>query len=136
MDLLRLTGGTIRTLDERRPQASGLTVAAGRIASLEGDGSGAIDLGGRCVLPGFSDAHTHFATWALGLSQPRLEGCRSREEAAGRVAGAVTRTPPGRWVRGLGWRDADWANPPAREVLDAVCGDVPVALMSRDYHSL
>lgn len=134
--LTHLTGGTVRTLDPSRPVARGLTVVAGRIAALDEDVAGALDLRGACVLPGFSDAHTHFATWAIGLSQPRLEGCGSREEAAARVVDAAARTPPGRWVRGLGWRDAHWAQPPTREVLDAACGPVPVALMARDYHSL
>jgi hypothetical protein len=132
----RLTGGIIHTLDERTPLARGLTVAGGRVTSLGDDGPDAIDLGGRCVLPGFSDAHTHFATWAIGLEQPRLEDCRSSAEAARRVAPAAANARSGRWVRGLGWRDAGWPQPPTREVLDAVSGAVPVALMSRDYHSL
>ena len=132
----RLIGGIVRTLDPRRPLADGLTVAGGRVTSLDEEAAGAIDLAGRCVLPGFSDAHTHFATWAMGLTQARLEGCGSREEAVARVAEAAARTPAGGWVRGLGWRDADWPDPPTREALDAACGSVPVALMSRDYHSL
>ena len=39
-------------------------------------------------------------------------------------------------MRGLGWRSGDWTDPPTRHVLDAVCGDAPVALFSRDYHAL
>ncbi|MBA2516293.1 MAG: amidohydrolase [Solirubrobacterales bacterium] len=136
MKLTRLTGGTIHTLDPQRPLVDSLTVAGGRVAATDENGEGTLDLGGRCVLPGFSDAHTHFATWAIGLSQARLEGCRSREEAVARVSGAAAGAPAGGWVRGLGWRDADWPEPPTREALDEACGPVPVALMSRDYHSL
>ena len=43
---------------------------------------------------------------------------------------------PGAWLRGLGWRDADWAEHPDRWALDRVTGEVPTALTSRDYHSL
>ncbi|HEX8103072.1 MAG TPA: amidohydrolase, partial [Solirubrobacteraceae bacterium] len=49
---------------------------------------------------------------------------------------AAERTPPGHWVRGLGWRAGDWTDAPTRQALDAACGDVPVALFSRDYHAL
>ena len=40
------------------------------------------------------------------------------------------------WVRGLGWRDADWTEPPNRAALDAIAPDAPVVLTSKDYHSL
>ncbi len=136
---IRLTGGTVRTLDPRRPVADGLTVAGGLIAAVGDDGAGdatAVDLAGRCVFPGFSDAHTHFATWSIGLGQVQLHGCASRAQAVARVAEAAAAVPAGRWVRGFGWRDADWGEPPDREALDAACGEAPVALWARDYHSL
>jgi len=135
----RLAGGRIRTLDPERPSVTGLTVGGGRVLEVSdggGDGRADSDLGGRCVVPGLSDAHTHFATWAIGLGQVRLEGCGSVEEAVARVAGAAAAVPDGRWIRGLGWRDGDWAAAPTRQALDAACGDRPVALVSRDYHSV
>ena len=95
-----------------------------------------VDLGGACVVPGLADAHVHFPTWALGLRQARLEGARSRDEALERVQDALTGVPDGGWLRGLGWREGDWTEPPALEALDRVTGAVPTALMSRDYHSL
>ena len=39
-------------------------------------------------------------------------------------------------MRGLGWRDADWTEPPTRAALDAIAPDAPVILTSKDYHSL
>jgi predicted amidohydrolase YtcJ len=68
----------------------------------------------------------------------RLENARSLDEALERVAAAVAGVEPGRWLRGLGWRSGDWspAVEPTKEALDAVTGDVPTALMARDYHSL
>ena len=136
--MLRLAGGTVRTLDPARPAASSVTLAAERVVALDeaGGDARALDLAGRCVVPGLADAHTHFATWAIGLGQVRLEDCHSRDAAVAKIAEAAAHTPPGRWLRGLGWRDADWAQPPDREALDAAVGDVPVGLMARDYHSL
>ena len=99
-------------------------------------GAGVIELGERCVLPGFTDSHVHFPTWSLGLHQARLEGASSLEEALDRVVAARERVAPGGWLRGLGWREGDWTEAPSRDALDRAVPDVPVALMSKDYHSL
>jgi predicted amidohydrolase YtcJ len=139
-----LENGVVRTLDPALPKAAALAIAGERIAGGVGTHETAlaspdrVDLGGRCVLPGFTDSHVHFPTWALAQRQVRLEGTASLDEALTRVAGAVADVESGRWLRGLGWRSGDWAPAaePTKEALDAVAGDVPVALMSKDYHSL
>lgn len=97
-----------------------------------------VDLQGGCVLPGFNDAHVHFPTWAMAQRQVRLEGAATIEEAVERVAQAARGLAPGRWLRGLGWRAADWTpeTEPHRAWLDRAAPGVRVALMSRDYHSL
>jgi predicted amidohydrolase YtcJ len=139
-----LENGVIRTLDPSLPTAGALAIAGDVVAGGVGTHETAlpspdrVDLGGRCVLPGFTDAHVHFPTWALAQRQVRLEGAASLEEALARVAGAVAAVPEGRWLRGLGWRSGDWspAVEPTKESLDAVTGAVPTALMAKDYHSL
>ena len=95
-----------------------------------------VDLGGRCVLPGFTDSHVHFPTWSLAQRQVKLDGCASLDEALARVGEAEV--APGRWLRGYGWRDGDW-NPrtePTKEALDAVTGETPTIMISKDYHSV
>ena len=139
-----LENGIIRTLEPSLPTARALAIADDRVAGGVGTheralvGPERVDLGGRCVLPGFSDSHVHFPSWALARRQVRLEGARTLEEAVARVAAAVPDVPRGRWLRGLGWRSGDWTPPvePTKQALDAVSGDVPVALMAKDYHSL
>jgi predicted amidohydrolase YtcJ len=139
-----LENGTVRTLDPSLPRAAALAIAGERVAGGVGTHETAlasperVDLGGRCLVPGFSDAHVHFPTWSLAQHQVRLEGAEGLDEALARVASAVDEVPEGRWLRGLGWRSGDWAPPvePTKEALDAVSGEVPVALMSKDYHSL
>ena len=96
-----------------------------------------VDLGGRCVLPAFTDSHVHFPTWSLAQRQVTLDGCASFDEALARIRGAGV--SPGRWLRGYGWRDGDW-NPrtpkPTKEALDyAVTGETPAIMISKDYHS-
>jgi predicted amidohydrolase YtcJ len=110
-----------------------LAIADGRIVAEPAPGARRVDLDGACVLPGLNDAHVHFPTWSMAQAQVRLEGVRSLSEAVGRVVDAL---PASGWLRGLGWRDADWTEPPTRAALDAIAPDTPVILTSRDYHSL
>ena len=139
-----LENGIVRTMDPSLPVARALAIAGDTIAGGVGTHELAlasperVDLGGRCVLPGFNDAHVHFPTWALAQRQVRLEGTRSLEEALERIAVAARKAEPGRWLRGLGWRSGDWSPPeePTKEALDRVTGGTPTALMARDYHSL
>jgi predicted amidohydrolase YtcJ len=139
-----LENGTIRTMDPSLPTVGALAVAGDRIAGGVGTHERAlptperVDLGGRCVVPGLTDSHVHFPTWALSRRQVRLEGCTSLDEAVARVRDALDTTSPGRWLLGFGWRSADWRPrvEPTRHELDAATGDVPVALWAKDDHSL
>jgi predicted amidohydrolase YtcJ len=129
-------GGTIRTLDPAAPVVERLAVTDGLIAETPAPDARRVDLQGGCALPGFNDAHVHFPTWALAQRQIRLEGADSLAEAVGRVVDGLAGAPPGAWMRGLGWRDAHWTEPPSRAALDAIAPDTPVILTSKDYHSL
>jgi hypothetical protein len=139
-----LENGVVRTLDASLPAARALAIAGERIAGAVGTHETAlaspdvVDLGGRCVVPGFTDSHTHFATWALARGEVRLEDTRSLDEALARVRDAVGAVRPGGWLRGRGWRSGDWSPPvePTRHALDEITGDVPTALLARDSHSL
>ena len=137
-----LERGVIRTLDPSLPTASALAIAGDRIAGGVGTheralpGPERVDLGGRCVLPGFNDAHVHFPTWAVAAKEVRLEGTRSVAEVASRVREALGSLREGEWLRGRGWRSAEWPEEPTKEALDEVSADVPVALLAQDSHSL
>jgi predicted amidohydrolase YtcJ len=139
-----LENGVIRTLDAALPTAHALAIAGERIAGGVGTHETAlasperVDLGGRCVVPGFNDAHVHFPTWSVAQREVRLEGTASLREALARIGEAVGAVPTGRWLRGRGWRAGDWSptEDPTRQALDAVTGETPAALMARDYHSL
>jgi predicted amidohydrolase YtcJ len=139
-----LENGVVRTMDSSLPLARSLAIAAERVVGGVGahepalPGPERVDLGGRCVVPGFTDSHVHFPTWALAQGEVRLEGTRSLEEAVARVREALAGAPPGRWLRGRGWRSGDWSPPvePTKDELDAIAPDRPVALMARDSHSV
>jgi predicted amidohydrolase YtcJ len=139
-----LENGVVRTLEPSLPTARALAIAGDRIVGGIGTHETAlappdvVDLRGRCVLPGFTDSHVHFPTWALAQTEVRLEDTRSLEEAVARVAEAARNASPNRWLRGRGWRSGDWSPlvEPTKESLDAIAPDVPIALMARDSHSV
>jgi predicted amidohydrolase YtcJ len=139
-----LDNGVVRTMEPSLPLARSLAIAGDRIVGGVGaheaalPGPERVDLGGRCVVPGFTDSHVHFPTWALAENEVRLEGTRSLEEAVARVREAVAVAPPGRWLRGRGWRSGDWSPQvePTKAELDAIAPERPVALMARDSHSV
>jgi len=134
-----LENGVVRTLDPSLPVARALAVAGDRIVGGVGTHEFAlpspdvVDLGGRCVVPGFTDSHVHFPTWSLGQRDLSLEGTASLAEALSRVRARSTR---GGWIRGQGWRSADWEIQPTKEALDEVTGQTPAALWAKDLHSL
>jgi predicted amidohydrolase YtcJ len=134
-----LENGIVRTMEPSLPTARAVAIAGPWIAGGVGTHETAlpsperVDLGGRCVLPAFSDAHVHFPTWSLARRDVRLDGAASCAEALERIR---QHRPGGSWVRGTGWRDADWESRPTRAALDEVTGATPAALWSKDYHSL
>jgi predicted amidohydrolase YtcJ len=133
-----LENGVVRTMDPSLPIARALAIAGDTIAGGVGTHETAlpspehIDLGGRCVLPAFSDAHVHFPSWSLAQREVQLAGVVRLDDALSRIGQGA----PPRWIRGRGWRDDQWESAPTREALDAVTGDTPAALWSRDFHSL
>ena len=139
-----LENGVVRTMEPSLPTARGLAIAGGFVAGGVGTHESAlpgperVDLGGRCVVPGFTDSHVHFPTWAMAQDEVRLEGTRSLDEALALVRQALSDVPRGRWLRGRGWRSGDWqpSVEPTKEALDEIARDIPVALMARDSHSV
>jgi len=139
-----LENGVVRTLDPSLPLARALAIAGGLVAGGVGVHETAlaspetVDLGGRCVLPGFTDSHVHFPTWAIAQNEVRLDGCASLDEALARARAAAAALPEGRGLRGYGWRSGDWpgGGDPTKEDLDAFTGSRPAALIAKDYHSL
>lgn len=145
MTKLLLYNGAFWTLDQALPEADALVICRDRIlavgtrSDLEGllaPGDRHIDLGGRRVLPGLIDAHTHFAWFCFMLDRVQLDGIESRHKALARVGDAAAKAAPGTWLLGGGWNANLWDRLPDRTDLDAVSPNNPVALDSKDGHSL
>jgi predicted amidohydrolase YtcJ len=144
---LVLYNGKIYTMDRGNPRAQAVAIAGNRIAAVGDDaqvksllasGGEAIDLEGRTVLPGLTDCHIHFIAYALRLTRIDLSGIESKVEAIERVTERAQAAKPGEWLLGGGWDRNLWedASFPTKEDLDSVTPHNPVALSSKDGHSL
>ncbi len=120
--------GTIYTMDASRSVVEAVAVGGGRIVGLGSSadllagcpsGAARIDLGGRAVIPGLTDAHAHFLSYAEKAAWADLRGTRSSEGALARVAGHAHRTGDG-WALGRGWDQNDWPEAvyPRRDGID------------------
>jgi hypothetical protein len=136
-----LENGLIRTMDQQIPVQRALGIAGERIAGGVGvhetslASPDVVDLGGLVVVPGLTDSHVHFPTWALSLTEVPLDGCASLAEALTRIGADEHAAGP---IRGYGWRSGDWTGgeDPTAAQLDEVTGARPAAMVSKDYHSL
>ena len=129
-----LENGIVRTLDPPLPTSRGRSrspATGSPAASATHETALAspevVDLGGRSVVPGFSDAHVHFPTWALAQQQVRPRRLpRSLDEALARVRDGRPRA--GRRLAPrlrLAERRLGADVEPTRADLDAVTGDAP-----------
>jgi predicted amidohydrolase YtcJ len=97
-----------------------------------------INLRGKAVIPGLVDAHTHFYFWAKTFHSVHLDGIKSYDEALGMIKSYASKIPSGEWIIGDGWSADRWDEyhlPTAKE-LDAVSGDHPAGLFSKDQHTI
>ena len=144
---LLFTDGRVLTCDPRRPSAQAVALRDGRIVAVgtdeearaeAGPDAEAIDLGGRTVVPGFIDAHNHFACTAetFFAVDARPSSAGSIAELLGLVDGVAERTPPGGWVRGFGMDFTRFAEGrhPTRWDLDQVTRQHPVVILHVSGH--
>ncbi|MDH4043323.1 MAG: amidohydrolase [Gemmatimonadota bacterium] len=123
--------------------ASAIAVKAGRIVALGagpavdqwvGPRTERIDLGGRVVLPGFMDSHTHFIDGGFELAGVQLRDAATPEEFTRRIA-AFAGQHPGGWVTGGTWDHERWGGQlPHRSWIDSVTGETPVFVSRLDGH--
>jgi predicted amidohydrolase YtcJ len=143
---LILRNAEVLTVDPRQPRAEAIAIAADRILAvgsndeidaLAAPATKRLDLGGRTVVPGFIDAHTHPAY--SGRRHLRFIDCDLRSIAAiqDAVRERAAKTPPGEWVAGFKYDDTKTAERRfiTREDLDAAAPNHPVYIAHRGGHT-
>jgi predicted amidohydrolase YtcJ len=143
---LILHRGNIHTMDRTAPHAEAVAIAGDRLLAVGSNDdilrlatgrTRKIDLGGKTVVPGFIDAHTHVAY--SGIRHLRQVDCdlRSIAEIKGAIAERAARTPAGQWVIGFKYDDTKTSDGRklAREDLDAAAPRHPVYVGHRGGHT-
>jgi len=140
-----LLNGLFHTLDPNTPRASALAIRDGKILAVGSDASlrayapagspvETINLEGRTVLPGLTDAHIHFEWYAVGLDAVDGETA-TLDECLARVTAKAGTTPTGQWITGYGWNQNVWNAFPTAADLDRVAPGHPVLLRAKSGHA-
>lgn len=143
---LVLYNGNILTVDTAHPRAQAVAIARDRflavgtnddIRALSTSRTVRIDLGGKTVVPGFIDAHTH--PCYAGLRHLRQVDCElpSIADILAALRTRAAETPPGQWVLAFKYDDTKTAErrPLRRLDLDAAVPDRPVRVEHRGGHT-
>jgi predicted amidohydrolase YtcJ len=147
-EIIVLENGRVWTNDPVAPEATGLVIRGDRIVavarghaivgdSVAGASIRRIDLGGRRVVPGFNDAHTHFIEGSLSLLATRLFETDTPEEFARRLGEHAAKLPEGQWINlPAAWDHERWPEHPlpSRQLIDSVTAKNPVWILRPDGH--
>src|SRR5919202_399040 len=141
-----LYNGNFYTVNDRSPRAQAAAIADGRflavgtnaeIRALADARTKRVDLGGKTVLPGFIDAHSHPAV--AGRLHLREVDCdlRSIRAIQDALRQRAAQTPPGKWVLGFKYDDTKTSEgrPLTRDDLDEAVPDNPVRVSHRGGHT-
>jgi predicted amidohydrolase YtcJ len=140
-----LLNGKIFTVNAASPWAQaaairdGKFVAVGKdeeVKGLIGAHTEVIDLRGKLALPGFNDAHLHFASGGLYLIGIDLRPARDEKEFVNIIKEYIYKVPKGEWITGGDWDHENWPSKkfPRKELVDPVSGDHPVLINRLDGH--
>jgi predicted amidohydrolase YtcJ len=142
---LVIVNANVHTMDTAKPAARSLGVLNGRIIAvgndadtraLIGPSTRVIDAGGKVVMPGFNDAHTHFLETGVQLSAVDLRSAKSPQEFVQRLKDFAAKLPKGRWIIGGKWDHENWtpADLPTAAMIDAATPNNPVFVDRLDGH--
>lgn len=114
------------------------------IMALAGDSTLIQDLNGQFMMPGFIEAHGHFAGLGNSLLILNFLDAKNWEEIIAQVKEKVDNTPEGTWIIGRGWHQEKWDNAPAINThgyphhtdLSAISPNHPVLLRHASGHGL
>jgi predicted amidohydrolase YtcJ len=137
--------GNIYTVNERQPAAEAVAVKGDRIVfvgsnreaqNYVGKNTRVIDLNGKTMVPGMTDAHHHLSGVGFREMTLNLEGLTSLEAFLAKVKERVDQKRPGEWITGRGWIETFWTPQvfPTRWDLDKIAPNNPVFLDRADGH--
>jgi len=139
-----LHNGNIYTQITGFPTAQAIAIEGDRIIAagenqqillMKKPGDHVVDLKGKTILPGLTDAHIHLENYAFSLLKINCE-TDSLQECLDSVAQRAQQTPPGAWILGHGWNQNVWAEGfGTAQDLDRVAPENPVYLTAKSLHA-
>jgi predicted amidohydrolase YtcJ len=139
-----LHNAQIYTMDNQLSTASAMVVDQGYIRAIGdqkailldyGESYKRINLQGRTVIPGLTDAHIHLQHYALSLQKVDCE-TGTREQCLQNVAKSTEITSPGEWILGHGWNQNEWQEGFGdAEQLDLIAPSHPIYLTAKSLHA-
>jgi predicted amidohydrolase YtcJ len=144
---LVVTGARIYTADDIKPIAEAMVIRGERIRfvgsareamAFAGKNASVVNLGGKIVIPGMTDAHAHLVSIGEFLRDVQLIGVRSYDEVIARVLVRLKTTQPGEWITGRGWDQNIWTTKefPTHDALSKATPNNPVVLNRVDGHAI
>ena len=106
--------------------------------SLHCAGAKVINLSGKYIYPGFTDAHGHLKGIGYRELSLNLQGISSLSETLEVVKNYLSTKEPGDWIIGRGWIDKVWPENrfPTRWDIDSFAPNNPVVLERADGHAV
>jgi predicted amidohydrolase YtcJ len=143
---LILQNGRVWTAQHNTPLAEAIAIrgdsiiAVGTTASMKahlGPKTKVMDLKGRFAMPGFNDAHIHFASGSERLNEVDLTGICTLPAIQKKIGEYAAAHPSAEWIRGGGWEYMCFPGNrlPTKQDLDTVVKDRPVFLSAYDGHT-
>ena len=106
------------------------------ISALATGDTEVIDLQGKLVTAGFNDAHIHFLSGSMGLTQVDLLATKSLDEVISITLDFVKNNPEKNWVTGRGWQYTYFESGlPDHQTMKALDLDKPIFIKAYDGHS-
>lgn len=140
---LILTNGKVWTADSVFHEAVAIkdnkVLAVGKSSEIEkmvNANTQVINLNGKLTTAGFNDAHIHFLSGSIGLSEVNLSGSNSPADVVEKVNAFWKENPTKQWITGRGWQYTSFASGlPDAETLKEITNEVPVFIKAYDGHS-
>ncbi len=102
---------------------------------VKGNSTELIDAGGKLIIPGFIDNHTHFLSGGYQLANVDLRIVSTQLEFISTLKTFAETLPEGRWIQGGDWDHEAWGGElPAKEWIDSVTQNNPVMVNRYDGH--
>lgn len=137
-----LHNARIRTLEPSRPLVSALVIDRDRVLAIGREDellaaygpAEQMNMQGKTILPGLTDAHLHLKHYGLALQRVDCE-TGSKSACLERIRARERTASPGEWILGHGWNHNNWEGWPSAADLDPVAPRNPAYLTAKSLHA-